>query len=100
MSSAQISFMEADMEEDRRNILCTKVDPHAGNWPSDAFIELFHIAKKCVEARLKHRPEIAAVISGFIISVHTVHYSGMTYRFTVYSRTTYPDCCIQQNDIS
>ena len=49
------------MEEDRPNILCTKVDPFAGNWPSSAFIELFHVAKKCVEPKLQSRPEIAEV---------------------------------------
>jgi len=57
----QISFMEADMEEDRPNILCTKVDSHAGNWPSDAFLGLFRVAKRCVEPKLASRPEIAEV---------------------------------------
>lgn len=53
--------MEADMEEDRPNILCTKVDKHAGNWPSESFLELFRVAKKCVEPKLPQRPEIAEV---------------------------------------
>lgn len=53
--------MEADMEEDRPNILCTKVDRHAGNWPSETFLELFRVAKKCVEPKLPLRPEIAEV---------------------------------------
>ena len=47
------------MEEDRTNILCTKIDPNAGNWPSSAFVELFRVAKKCVEPKLVSRPEIA-----------------------------------------
>lgn len=49
------------MEEDRKNILCTKIDPNAGNWPSDAFVELFRVAKRCVEPKLPLRPEIAEV---------------------------------------
>ena len=53
--------MEADMEEFRKNILCTKVDKYAGNWPSDSFVELFRVAKVCVEPKLKSRPEIAEV---------------------------------------
>ena len=42
-------------------ILCTKVDKHAGDWPSTSFAQLFVIAKKCVEAKLDPRPEIADV---------------------------------------
>ena len=54
----QISFMEADMDKDISNILCTKVDEHAGDWPSESFLELFRIAKKCVEPKMSQRPEI------------------------------------------
>lgn len=67
--------MEADMEEDRPNILCTKVDEHAGNWPSTSFIELFHIAKRCVEPRQQHRPEIADVSLPHAVYTY-IHYSG------------------------
>ncbi len=42
-------------------ILCTRVDEHAGDWPSDSFVGLFKIAKKCVESKLAPRPEIADV---------------------------------------
>lgn len=56
-----ISFMEKDMDSNDASILCTKVDPNAGDWPSSAFVELFRIAKKCVEPKLVHRPEIAEV---------------------------------------
>ena len=57
----QISFMEKDMDKNDASILCTKVDPNAGDWPSSAFVELFRIAKKCVEPKLVHRSEIAEV---------------------------------------
>lgn len=57
----QISYMEADMEEDRPNILCTKVDQHAGDWPSTSFLQLFRIAKLLVEPKYTKRPEIKDV---------------------------------------
>ncbi len=46
------------MDKDISNILCTKVDEHAGDWPSESFLELFRIAKKCVEPKMSIRPEI------------------------------------------
>ena len=46
------------MDKDISNILCTKVDEHAGDWPSESFLELFRIAKKCVEPKMSVRPEI------------------------------------------
>ena len=46
------------MDKDISNILCTKVDEHAGDWPSESFLELFRIAKKCVEPKMSQRPEI------------------------------------------
>ena len=49
------------MAEDRPNILCTKVDMHAGNWPISSFVGLFRVAKRCVESALKDRPEIIEV---------------------------------------
>ena len=53
--------METDMEENKPHILCTKVDSHAGNWPSSSFLELFQVAKECVEGKYHKRPEIAEV---------------------------------------
>ena len=58
LNSVQISFMETDMDRDIGNILCTKVDEHAGDWLSESFLELFRIAKKCVEPKMSVRPEI------------------------------------------
>ena len=56
------------MEKDRPNILCTKVDEHAGDWPSSAFLGLFRVAKRCVEPKLTSRPEIAEVkISHYVL---------------------------------
>lgn len=57
----QISYMEADMDKGLANILCTKIDQYAGDWPSDSFVEFFRIAKKCVEPKMHQRPEIAQV---------------------------------------
>lgn len=57
--------MEADMDKDISNILCTKVDEHAGDWPSESFLELFRIAKKCVEPKMSLRPEIDDVSATF-----------------------------------
>ena len=69
----QISFMEADMDKDISNILCTKVDEHAGDWPSESFLELFRIAKKCVEPKMSQRPEIddvRVILLSCPLSVH------------------------------
>ena len=54
------------MDKDISNILCTKVDEHAGDWPSESFLELFRIAKKCVEPKMSIRPEIDEV-SGSLV---------------------------------
>lgn len=67
MFPVQISFMEADMDKDISNILCTKVDEHAGDWPSESFLELFRIAKKCVEPKMSQRPEIDDVSAEIIV---------------------------------
>ncbi len=53
--------MEADMDKGLGNILCTKIDEHAGDWPSESFIDFFRIAKQCVEPKMTLRPEIAGV---------------------------------------
>ena len=57
----QITYMENDMDKGNPSILCTKVDEHAGDWPSASFVGLFDIAKLCVETKLHTRPEISAV---------------------------------------
>ena len=49
------------MEKGISNVLCTKVDEHAGDWPSQSFLDLFFIARKCVEPKMVNRPEIAEV---------------------------------------
>ena len=49
------------MEKDMDAILCTKIDEHAGDWPSDSFIQLFRIARECVQHDLSQRPEMADV---------------------------------------
>ena len=56
------------MDKDISNILCTKVDEHAGDWPSESFLELFRIAKKCVEPKMSIRPEIDEVSGRAIVS--------------------------------
>ena len=56
------------MDKDISNILCTKVDEHAGDWPSESFLELFRIAKKCVEPKMSIRPEIHEVSGRAIVS--------------------------------
>ena len=55
------------MEQDRPNILCTKIDKHSGNWPTDSFVGLFRVAKRCVEPALKERPEISEVRDNFVL---------------------------------
>ena len=59
----QITYMESDMDKGLANILCTKIDEHAGDWPSGSFVEFFQIAKKCVEPKMHLRQEIAQVSS-------------------------------------
>ena len=49
------------METADPKVLCGKVDEHAGDWPSQSFVDLFLIAKKCVEPKMVNRPEIAEV---------------------------------------
>ena len=63
--------MEADMDKDISNILCTKVDEHAGDWPSESFLELFRIAKKCVEPKMSARPEINDVSVCLKLEINT-----------------------------
>ena len=54
------------MDKDISNILCTKVDEHAGDWPSESFLELLRIAKKCVEPKMSIRPEVDDVSHNII----------------------------------
>ncbi len=49
------------MDKGLANILCTKIDEHAGAWPSESFVDFFKTAKKCVEPKMHQRPEIAEV---------------------------------------
>ena len=49
------------MDKGLSNVLCTRIDEHAGDWPTESFLGLFNIAKKCVEPKITHRPEIAEV---------------------------------------
>lgn len=58
---AQISYMEKDMDLGLANVLCAKVDEHAGDWPSQSFVDLFHIANKCVQPKMSERAEVAEV---------------------------------------
>lgn len=41
--------MEQDMDKDIGPVLCTKIDGKAGDWPSASFIQLFRIARECVQ---------------------------------------------------
>jgi hypothetical protein len=49
------------MDTDIPQILCTKIDQHAGAWPSESFVSLFRTARKCVESKMHIRPEIHEV---------------------------------------
>lgn len=60
------------MDKDISNILCTKVDEHAGDWPSESFLELFRIAKKCVEPKMSQRPEIDDVSQSIACNGHLI----------------------------
>ena len=53
--------MEQDMDKNEPQVLCTKIDKHAGDWPSDSFLELFHIARECVNSKMYTRPEMTEV---------------------------------------
>lgn len=57
----QISYMEKDMDLGLANVLCAKVDEHAGDWPSQSFVDLFHIANRCVQPKMSERAEVAEV---------------------------------------
>lgn len=43
------------------SVLCTKVDVHAGDWPSQSFLGLFHIAGDCVKPKMVQRAEVVEV---------------------------------------
>ena len=51
--------MEQDMDLDLANVLCAKVDEHAGDWPSQSFVDLFLIANQCVQPKMTQRAEVA-----------------------------------------
>ena len=48
------------MDKDIAAILCTKMDEKAGNWPSESFVQLFRIARECVQ-KISLRPEMTEV---------------------------------------
>lgn len=52
--------MEQDMDKAIAPILCTKIDGKAGDWPSESFVRLFLIARKCVQ-KIQLRPEMTQV---------------------------------------
>jgi len=53
--------MEKDMDSGLANILCARVDEHAGDWPSQSFVDLFLIANQCVQPKMTQRAEVAEV---------------------------------------
>jgi len=57
----QISYMEKDMDSGLANILCARVDEHAGDWPSQSFLGLFRIADDCVKPKMVQRAEVVEV---------------------------------------
>ena len=59
--SPQVTYLKKDMDMDIPQILCTKFDEHAGDWPGQSFISLFRTARKCVEPKIHLRPEVHEV---------------------------------------
>eukprot|EP00731_Ephydatia_muelleri_P015627 Em0009g51a len=55
-----VTYMEQDMDKDIAPILCTKIDGKAGDWPSESFVQLFRIARECVQ-KISLRPEMTQV---------------------------------------
>ena len=53
--------MEQDLENDIAPILVAKIDGRAGDWPSESCIELFRIARECLNSKMNARPEITEV---------------------------------------
>ena len=49
------------MELGLNSVLCTKVDVHAGDWPSQSFLGLFRIAGDCVKPKMVQRVEVIEV---------------------------------------
>ena len=71
------------MEDDRPNILCTKVDEHAGNWPSFSFFQLFRIAKQFLEPKFLKRPDIKDVSNIQSKSLYNLMFLRKLIFFTV-----------------
>ena len=69
------------MDKGISNILCTKVDEHAGDWPSESFLGLFRIAKKCVEPKMTVRPEIDEVSPYHCVKVFKFLYNHVPLDF-------------------
>ena len=82
------------MDKDISNILCTKVDEHAGDWPSESFLGLFRIAKKCVEPKMSARPEIDTVCSQShglsIVQCHKYYSSTINITVLMFSDISQP----------
>jgi len=53
--------MEKDMDSGLANILCARVDEHAGDWPSQSVVDLFRSANQCVQPKMTQRAEVAEV---------------------------------------
>ena len=53
--------MEKAMELGVTNVLCAKVDEHAGDWPSQSFVDLFRIAYECLKPKMAQRAEVVEV---------------------------------------
>lgn len=56
-----VTYMEQDMDKDIVPILCLKIDETAGSWPSDSFVKLFRIARRCVNPKTYVRPEMEEI---------------------------------------
>lgn len=59
------------MDTDIPQILCTKIDEHAGAWPSESFVSLFRTARKCVEPKMHSRPEVHEVYTLIMSQLET-----------------------------
>ena len=61
------------MDKDIAPILCTKIDGKAGDWPSESFVQLFRIARECVQ-KISLRPEMTQVRAnyGFFLPQHSL----------------------------
>ena len=54
----QVTFIEGREKKSNFTVFGI-IDAAAGNWPSESFMELFRIAKKCLDPNYDTRPEMA-----------------------------------------